>query len=122
MCETDYSGYPDCRDDALKALQVTLSLGMVHRFVIHTPLMWRDKAATSALARELGGDALVELIRDESHSCYQRVTKQSPPRLGLWLWRLPGLRPAAHRVGGFCGRQERLMSYAVKEIFYTLDG
>ena len=43
MCETDYSGYPDCRDDALKALQVTLSLGMVHRFVIHTPLMWRDK-------------------------------------------------------------------------------
>ena len=70
-CETDYSGYPDCRDDALKALQVTLSLGMVHRFVIHTPLMWRDKAATWALARELGGDALVELIRDESHSCYQ---------------------------------------------------
>jgi 7-cyano-7-deazaguanine synthase len=71
MCETDYSGYPDCRDDALKALQVTLSLGMDHRFVIHTPLMWRDKAATWALARELGGAALVELIRDESHSCYQ---------------------------------------------------
>jgi 7-cyano-7-deazaguanine synthase len=71
MCETDYSGYPDCRDDALKALQVTLSLGMDRRFVIHTPLMWRDKAATWALARELGGDALVELIRDESHSCYE---------------------------------------------------
>ena len=46
MCETDYSGYPDCRDDTLKALQATLSLGMDHRFVIHTPLMWRDKAAT----------------------------------------------------------------------------
>jgi 7-cyano-7-deazaguanine synthase len=70
MCETDYSGYPDCRDDTLKALQATLSLGMDHRFVIHTPLMWRDKKATWALARDLGGDALVELIRTESHSCY----------------------------------------------------
>jgi 7-cyano-7-deazaguanine synthase len=70
MCETDYSGYPDCRDDTLKALQATLSLGMDHRFVIRTPLMWRDKAATWALARDLGGDALVELIRDETHSCY----------------------------------------------------
>jgi 7-cyano-7-deazaguanine synthase len=70
MCETDYSGYPDCRDDTLKALQATLSLGMDHRFVIHTPLMWRDKGATWALARKLGGDALVTLIRDETHSCY----------------------------------------------------
>ncbi|MGH7029155.1 MAG: 7-cyano-7-deazaguanine synthase, partial [Stellaceae bacterium] len=70
MCETDYSGYPDCRDDALKALQATLSLGMDHRFVIHTPLMWRDKAATWGLAGALGGDALVTLIRDETHSCY----------------------------------------------------
>ena len=71
MCETDYSGYPDCRDDTLKALQATLSLGMDHRFVIHTPLMWRDKRATWALARDLGGTALVELIREETHSCYQ---------------------------------------------------
>jgi len=70
MCETDYSGYPDCRDDTLKSLQATLSLGMEHRFVIHTPLMWRDKRATWALADELGGNALVELIREESHSCY----------------------------------------------------
>ena len=70
MCETDYSGYPDCRDDTLKALQATLSLGMDHRFVVHTPLMWRDKAATWGLARALGGDALVELIREETHSCY----------------------------------------------------
>jgi 7-cyano-7-deazaguanine synthase len=70
MCETDYSGYPDCRDDTLKALQATLSLGIDHRFVIHTPLMWRDKAATWVFARELGGDALVELIREETHSCY----------------------------------------------------
>jgi 7-cyano-7-deazaguanine synthase len=70
MCETDYSGYPDCRDDTLKSLQATLSLGMDHRFAIHTPLMWRDKKATWELARDLGGDALVELIRAESHSCY----------------------------------------------------
>jgi 7-cyano-7-deazaguanine synthase len=70
MCETDYSGYPDCRDDTLKALQATLSLGMDRRFVIHTPLMWRDKAATWRLAAALGGRALVELIRDETHSCY----------------------------------------------------
>jgi 7-cyano-7-deazaguanine synthase len=70
MCETDYSGYPDCRDDTLKSLQATLSLGMDHRVVIHTPLMWRDKRATWELARELGGDTLIELIREESHSCY----------------------------------------------------
>ena len=77
MCETDYSGYPDCRDDTLKALQATLSLGMDHRFVIHTPLMWRDKRATWALARDLGGQPLVELIREETHSCYrgERTTR-----------------------------------------------
>jgi 7-cyano-7-deazaguanine synthase len=70
MCETDYSGYPDCRDDTLKALQVALTLGMAQRFTVHTPLMWRDKAATWRLAEELGGAALVELIREETHSCY----------------------------------------------------
>jgi len=70
MCETDYSGYPDCRDDTIKALQVALNLGMDRRFVLHTPLMWIDKAATWRLARELGGTALVDLIREESHSCY----------------------------------------------------
>jgi 7-cyano-7-deazaguanine synthase len=71
MCETDYSGYPDCRDDTLKALQATLSLGMDHRCVIHTPLMWRNKAQTWELAEQLGGAALVELIRAETHSCYE---------------------------------------------------
>jgi 7-cyano-7-deazaguanine synthase len=71
MCETDYSGYPDCRDDTLKALQATLSLGFDHRFVIHTPLMWRDKKATWELAQRLGGERLVALVRDETHSCYQ---------------------------------------------------
>jgi 7-cyano-7-deazaguanine synthase len=70
MCETDYSGYPDCRDDTLKALQATLSLGMDHRFVIHTPLMWLDKKATWGLARSIGGAALIELMREETHSCY----------------------------------------------------
>lgn len=70
MCETDYSGYPDCRDDTIKALQVALGLGMDKRFVLHTPLMWLDKAATWELAEDLGGVDLVELIRRESHSCY----------------------------------------------------
>ncbi|MBE7618873.1 7-cyano-7-deazaguanine synthase QueC [Gluconacetobacter entanii] len=70
VCETDYSGYPDCRDDTIKALQVTLNLGMASRLVLHTPLMWIDKAQTWMMARELGGDALVDLINRESHSCY----------------------------------------------------
>jgi len=73
MCETDYSGYPDCRDDTLKALQVAISLGMGQRFTIEAPLMWLDKAATWELARTLGGDALVELIVTASHTCYHGV-------------------------------------------------
>ncbi len=70
MCETDFSGYPDCRDDTIKALQVALNLGMERRFVLHTPLMWIDKAETWRLARDLGGEALVDLIVRESHTCY----------------------------------------------------
>ena len=70
MCETDFSGYPDCRDDTMKALQVALNLGMDSRFVLETPLMWIDKADTWRLAHELGGDELVELIRVETHTCY----------------------------------------------------
>jgi 7-cyano-7-deazaguanine synthase len=70
MCETDFSGYPDCRDDTIKALQVALNLGMNRRFAIHTPLMWIDKAATWSLAEELGGAGLVEIIRRDTHSCY----------------------------------------------------
>ncbi len=70
MCETDYSGYPDCRDDTIKALQVALNLGMQRRFVVHTPLMWIDKAQTWQLARDLGGDPLVSLIAEDSHTCY----------------------------------------------------
>jgi 7-cyano-7-deazaguanine synthase len=70
MCETDFSGYPDCRDDTLKALQVTLSLGMDTRFTIETPLMWIDKARTFALAEELGGKPLLEIIGEHTHTCY----------------------------------------------------
>ncbi len=70
MCETDYSGYPDCRDDAIKAMQVALSIGMDRRFTLHTPLMWIDKAETWRMTHRLGGDKLVEIVRGESHSCY----------------------------------------------------
>jgi len=70
MCETDYSGYPDCRDQTIKALNTALNLGMDRQFVLDTPLMWIDKAATWKLAHDLGGDALVDLIREQSHTCY----------------------------------------------------
>jgi len=85
VCETDYSGYPDCRDDTIKAMQVALNLGLDRRFVLETPLMWRDKAQTWALAQELGGAPLVELIRVHSHSCYA------------------GDRTCAHEWGHGCG-------------------
>jgi 7-cyano-7-deazaguanine synthase len=71
MCETDYSGYPDCRDDTLKALQAALSLGLDSRVTIHTPLMWLDKAATWRLTRDLGGEALVDAVVEHTHSCYR---------------------------------------------------
>jgi 7-cyano-7-deazaguanine synthase len=70
MSQTDYSGYPDCRDNTLKALQVALSLGVDRPLVLETPLMWLDKADTWELAQQLGGTALVELVREETHSCY----------------------------------------------------
>jgi 7-cyano-7-deazaguanine synthase len=70
MCETDFSGYPDCRDDTIKAMQLALTLGLDRRFVIHTPLMWIDKAGTFALARDIGGDALIDLLLAETHTCY----------------------------------------------------
>ena len=70
MCETDFSGYPDCRDDTMKALQVTLNLGMATRLKVETPLMWLDKRQTWYLAEQLGGKALVDLIRSGTHTCY----------------------------------------------------
>ncbi len=70
MCETDYSGYPDCRHETIRAMNRALSLGMAMEVEIHTPLMWLDKAATWGLAEELGGARLVELIVEDSHTCY----------------------------------------------------
>lgn len=86
MCETDFSGYPDCRDDSIKAMQVALNLGMDSRFALETPLMWLDKAQTWALAEELGGGALVDLIVADSHTCYL------------------GERGARHEWGRGCGQ------------------
>lgn len=71
VCETDYSGYPDCRDDTIKAMQVATNLGCQANFVFHTPLMWLSKAQTWDLAESLGGPALVETIRTATHTCYQ---------------------------------------------------
>jgi 7-cyano-7-deazaguanine synthase len=85
MCETDYSGYPDCRDDTLKSLQVTLNLGMGSNCVVDTPLMWIDKAQTWRMAYDLGGDRLVDLIRTSTHTCYL------------------GLRDQEHKWGFGCG-------------------
>ena len=79
MCETDYSGYPDCRDDTIKALQVALNLGMDRRFVLETPLMWLDKAATWRLAEDLGGPALVAALLEHTHSCYLGDRQQRHP-------------------------------------------
>jgi 7-cyano-7-deazaguanine synthase len=70
MCETDYSGYPDCRNDTVQAMQAALKLGLGKDVTIHTPLMWIDKAATFALAEEIGGAALFDLVVEDSHSCY----------------------------------------------------
>lgn len=78
VCETDFSGYPDCRDDTMKAMQVALSLGMARKLLIETPLMWIDKAQTWQLAYRLGqkmdasggGQAMLDLIVEHSHTCY----------------------------------------------------
>lgn len=70
MCETDFSGYPDCRDDTMKALQVALNFGMATNLQVETPLMWIDKAETWKMAQDLGGSNLVDLIRSETHTCY----------------------------------------------------
>jgi len=70
MCETDYSGYPDCRDQTIRALESALCLGMDRQFILDTPLMWIDKAATWRLAETLGGERLVDLIREQTHTCY----------------------------------------------------
>lgn len=70
MCETDFSGYPDCRDETIQSLRAAVSLGMGRDFSFETPLMWLDKAETWALAHRLGGDALVQMMVQDTHTCY----------------------------------------------------
>jgi 7-cyano-7-deazaguanine synthase len=70
VCETDYSGYPDCRNDTMQAMQAALNLGLGKNLTIHTPLMWIDKAATFSLAESLGGEGLLHLVVEDTHSCY----------------------------------------------------
>jgi 7-cyano-7-deazaguanine synthase len=70
MCETDYSGYADCRDETMKAMQTALSLGLGAPMSIETPLMWIDKAATWSMAEALGGTALVDVVLEDTHTCY----------------------------------------------------
>ena len=79
VCETDYSGYPDCRDDTIKALQVAINLGTESRFVLETPLMWIDKAATWAMADALGGAPLTDLIIRDTHTCYMGDRQTTHP-------------------------------------------
>jgi 7-cyano-7-deazaguanine synthase len=97
MCETDFSGYPDCRDDTIKAQQVAVSLGMGRRFVFETPLMWLDKAQTWELAHRLGGDALVEIVVNDSHTCYlgDRTVKHA------WGWGCGSCPACTLRRAGF---------------------
>ncbi len=76
MCETDYSGYPDCRDDTLKALQVALNLGMETNFVIETPLMRVNKAQTWEITKYFGGKKAVDFLIQYTHSCYLGVRDQ----------------------------------------------
>lgn len=76
MCETDFSGYPDCREETLQYLALTLNHGMGTDFELITPLMWKNKAESWALAHELGGDALITLIREQSHTCYNGVREE----------------------------------------------
>ncbi|MBL8311935.1 MAG: 7-cyano-7-deazaguanine synthase QueC [Burkholderiales bacterium] len=73
MCETDFSGYPDCRDNTMKAMQLALSLGLDRKLRVETPLMWIDKAQTWALAHQLGGAVLTGLVVEHTHTCYHGV-------------------------------------------------
>lgn len=102
MCETDYSGYPDCRDDSIKAMQLALNIGMDRRFVLHTPLMWIDKAETWALAKQLGGEALVDLMINETHTCYFGTREALHP-WGYGCGTCPACELRAAGYQKFCG-------------------
>ena len=95
VCESDSSGYPDCRDDSIKAMQVALNAGMDSHFVLHTPLMWRDKADTWRLAEELGGMPLVDCILEQSHTCYEGTRRERHP-WGYGCGRCPACKLRAH--------------------------
>ena len=105
MCETDFSGYPDCRDDTIKAMQLALNLGMDRRFVIHTPLMWIDKAAIFALGHEIGGDRFVDVLVEDTHTCYLGDRSHRHDS-GIRLRAVPGLPPAGR---WFCEVEVRTM-------------
>jgi 7-cyano-7-deazaguanine synthase len=106
MCETDYSGYPDCRDDTIKAMQVALSLGMDRRIVIDTPLMWIDKAGTFALAEDIGGKKFLDLVINETHSCYlgDRARRHD---WGYGCGECPACMLRAEGYARFVGRREK---------------
>ena len=104
MCETDFSGYPDCRDEAIRSLQAALNVGMDSWFEIETPLMWKDKAETWLLAESLGGDALVDLVLRETHTCYEgnRSTEND------WGWGCGSCPACELRRNGYLGFRGRL--------------
>jgi 7-cyano-7-deazaguanine synthase len=97
MCETDYSGYPDCRDETIKALAAALNLGMARRFAIETPLMWIDKAASWRLAREIGGERMVDILREETHTCYEGDRSHHHD----WGWGCDACPACALRAAGY---------------------
>jgi len=105
MCETDYSGYPDCRDDTIKAVQVALTLGLDKRIIIHTPLMWIDKADTFAIAEQIGGKAFLDLVIEDSHSCYlgNRTTRHD---WGYGCGTCPACELRAKGFAKFVGRRK----------------
>jgi 7-cyano-7-deazaguanine synthase len=102
VCETDFSGYPDCRDDTMKAMQLALSLGMDKRFLIETPLMWIDKADTWRLADSLGGKKLVDLIVEHTHTCYLGDREHRHP-WGYGCGACPACELRARGYAGFVG-------------------
>jgi 7-cyano-7-deazaguanine synthase len=106
MCETDFSGYPDCRDDTIKAQQVAVSLGMGQRFTFETPLMWLDKAQTWRLAFDLGGQALEAIVLEDSHTCYHGV-RGTPDTRHAWGYGCAVCPACELRAKGFATYQAR---------------
>ena len=104
VCETDFSGYPDCRDDSIKAMQVALNLGMDTRIRIETPLMWIDKAATWELARQLGGQPLLDILVEHTHTCYlgERLQRHS---WGFGCGNCPACQLRARGYEKYCAAQ-----------------